>query len=164
MCLALAAVVGLALSGLATTLAGDSRSGLAARISRLSPVGYRRLILAACGSAIVIPSLAAPVGAIEPGYDRGSDFPRLTGLPLPDLPTSELPRPAGRSPTIRVRTGDSLWSIASDIAGPGASNARIAAGVSDLYRLNQPVIGPDPDLIHPGTELTPPGGTDEHRL
>ena len=53
-----------------------------------------------------------------------SEVPRLTGLPLPDLPTSELPRLEGRAPIVRVRAGDSLWSIASELVGPKASNAR----------------------------------------
>ena len=58
-----------------------------------------------------------------------------------------------------MHTGDSLWSIAADLAGSRASPQHIATCVDELYELNLHTIGPDPDLIVPGTVLTTPGGT-----
>lgn len=158
-CAAVIAAAALGLGGVAAAL--DSGTSRRPRLSRLAPASYRRLILAACGSALTLPAIATTAGAHEPDpfHDRPTQFPSLTGLSLPDLPTSEAD-PDGPDPLIiRVGPGDSLWSIATELLGPRASSARIAAHVDDLYALNLSTIGPDPDLILPGTELTPPGGT-----
>src|SRR5690348_4892894 len=45
-----------------------------------------------------------------------------------------------------VRPGDTLSGIAARFAVPG--------GWPALYAANRPVIGPDPDVIRPGTVLT----------
>jgi nucleoid-associated protein YgaU len=53
-----------------------------------------------------------------------------------------------------VRPGDSLWSIAGDLAGPDASPATIARLVNRLWELNADRIGTgDPDLVMVGTVL-----------
>jgi len=50
-----------------------------------------------------------------------------------------------------VKAGDSLWSIAANRLRPGASPARIAALVEQLWQLNAETISSgDPDLILPG--------------
>ena len=56
----------------------------------------------------------------------------------------------------RVRPDDSLWRIASLIAGPAASDAEIAELTSEIFGMNQREIGNDPDLIHPGQTLALP--------
>ena len=61
--------------------------------------------------------------------------------------------------THRVRPGDSLWSIA-DRHMPGAQPTEIDAGWRRIHRDNRAVIGPDPDLIIPGTTLRLPGRAD----
>jgi LysM repeat protein len=48
-----------------------------------------------------------------------------------------------------VTVGDTLSAIAAAL--------RVRGGWPALYAANQPVIGPDPGLIHPGTVLTLPG-------
>jgi nucleoid-associated protein YgaU len=54
----------------------------------------------------------------------------------------------------RVHAGESLWSIASDTLGPGASPARIAREVHRLWQLNHEQIGTGrPDLLMIGTTL-----------
>ena len=53
------------------------------------------------------------------------------------------------APRYVVRPGDSLSSIAVARAVPGGWQA--------LYSANRRVIGPDPDVIHPGTVLMLPG-------
>jgi nucleoid-associated protein YgaU len=53
-----------------------------------------------------------------------------------------------------VRAGDSLWSIARRLLGPGASAGRIAREVNRLWGLNRDRIGTgSPSLIHVGTVL-----------
>jgi hypothetical protein len=53
-----------------------------------------------------------------------------------------------------VRPGDSLWSIARRLLGPGASAGQIAREVNRLWELNRERIGTgNPSLIHVGTVL-----------
>lgn len=53
-----------------------------------------------------------------------------------------------------VQRGESLWSIASDVLGEGASPARIAREVNQLWELNSARIGTgDRDLLMTGTRL-----------
>ena len=53
-----------------------------------------------------------------------------------------------------VRRGESLWSIASDLLGDGASVARVAGEVNRLWELNEDRIGSGrPDLLYAGTRL-----------
>ncbi|UNX55829.1 LysM peptidoglycan-binding domain-containing protein [Georgenia sp. TF02-10] len=55
-----------------------------------------------------------------------------------------------------VVPGDSLWRIAAAHLPPGADDAAIAAEWPRWYAANRAVIGPDPDLIHPGQQLQAP--------
>ncbi len=73
------------------------------------------------------------------------------------LATRATPPPADRqSPTHVVRPGESLWTIASDLAGPQADDAEIARLWPLLHRTNQAVIGMNPGLILPGQVLAVP--------
>jgi hypothetical protein len=60
-------------------------------------------------------------------------------------------------PSNRVHTvqrGESLWSIARDLVGDGASAARIAREVNRLWELNSARIGTgEPDLLMTGTRI-----------
>ena len=61
-------------------------------------------------------------------------------------------RPGDR--THVVLPGESLWSIAQDVLGDGASVAKIARKVNRLWELNSDRIGTgDPDLLMVGTKL-----------
>lgn len=123
----------------------------------------RMLLLAACGVA-VIASVAGPATA----DDRGPVAPLdLSGLPLPDRATGgpgdhlgdradhRADRPS-RGDQVRVRPGDSLWSIAESRLGPRATVPEIATLWRRIHARNVTVIGPDPDLIHPGQLLELP--------
>jgi resuscitation-promoting factor RpfA len=55
-----------------------------------------------------------------------------------------------------VHRGDTLWGIAARHLGRGADDAEVAAEWPRWWRANRDVIGPDPDLLLPGTRLTPP--------
>lgn len=122
--------------------------GRSARPVRGVPAPMRRLLLVACGATLTA-GLAGPATA-DPG---------LAGLPLPDravggatIPTRSEPPPA----TVVVRAGDSLWALAERDLGPAASPAEVARHARRLHRLNRAVVGPDPDLIHPGQQLRLP--------
>jgi len=73
------------------------------------------------------------------------------------LATRAAPPPtAPRPPTHVVRPGESLWSIAADLAGPRADDAAIARLWPLLHRTNRSVIGADPGVILPGQVLVLP--------
>ncbi|WP_127573952.1 LysM peptidoglycan-binding domain-containing protein [Georgenia faecalis] len=69
--------------------------------------------------------------------------------------TVEAP-PAARAATHTVERGECLWSIAAQHLGPEADAADIARAWPRWYALNRAVVGPDPDLIHPGQVLLAP--------
>ncbi|RKW71648.1 hypothetical protein DWQ67_02075 [Galactobacter caseinivorans] len=100
------------------------------------------------------PSDAAPYGAAP--SDSGSGAPGYsasgTGPALPPI-WGGGPR---TSNDVVVRQGDSLWSIAQRRLGPDATAADIDREWRLWYRHNHAVIGPDPDLIHPGQLLRAP--------
>ena len=55
-----------------------------------------------------------------------------------------------------VSRGDSLWRIAARHLGPGATDAEVAAEWPRWWHANRKAVGPDPDLLLPGTRLRPP--------
>jgi hypothetical protein len=130
----------------------SGRSGGATRwlTAAFAPAGWRRAILAACGMAVMAAPFAAPgdAGAGGPGHPGGRHGPRLDGLPMPE-------RPSGRAVVV-VRDGDSLWSIAAAALPAAARSRQIARTWPRWYVSNAARIGPDPDLIYPGTALRPP--------
>lgn len=119
-------------------------------VSRVpAPAAVRRLLLAACGTALSA-GLAAPALAAQSG-------PSLAGLPFPERAVSApAHRPAAGTAT--VRPGDSLWSLAASRLPAGASATAVATECRRLYQLNRAVIGDDPDLIEPGQRLALPPG------
>jgi nucleoid-associated protein YgaU len=156
-----------------TTL--DAARGRAQRDRAGVPTGVRRLVLAACGVAVVASGVALPAHA----EDRHDDPAVLAGLPFPDRPTTlstlglafevaqaAAPRrpapPPGpeRTSSVVVRDGDTLWSIAAARL-PRAGNDAIGRACGRLYQLNRAVIGDDPDLIRPGQRLRLPDLTQE---
>jgi Tfp pilus assembly protein FimV len=67
------------------------------------------------------------------------------------------PAPAASGETHVVRPGESLWSIAKRLAGPGASAGAAARLANSLWQLNAATIrSGDPDLIHVGDRLRLP--------
>lgn len=144
------AVVGLLVAAwlwvVATAVTVEARRGRA-RVP--VPAAVRRVVLAACGVAVVA-GLASPAGAAPRG-----DAPRtavavvadaLAGLPLPDRPHG---RAAAPTPRVTVRPGDTLWGLAEDHLGSGDR-------WPEIYALNRAVVGADPDVIEPAQRLRLP--------
>jgi nucleoid-associated protein YgaU len=117
----------------------------------------RRLVLLACGAAVVAgTALPAQAASARDGAEL------LVGLPLPERAVAPATDPA--TPTVQVshpttdevyevRAGDSLWSIARAHPAPGDG---VEARWRAIWRHNHDVVGDDPDLIHPGQALRLP--------
>lgn len=122
----------------------------------------RRLVLLACGAAVV-------AGTAIPAHADGGtgDVEHLVGLSLPERAVVPATRsPESRAPTRAVarrdtgageryvvRPGDSLWSIAqAHPAGDDDVERRWRA----IWAANRDVVGADPHLIHPGQALRLP--------
>lgn len=78
--------------------------------------------------------------------------------PIPAEPgasSRSSPEPAPPEPEIVVAAGDTLWSIAAS-ADPDAGDAALLIAAQQLYDANRDRIGPDPNLIMPGTHLEAP--------
>ena len=172
---------------LVALLTGGSRlpgllgSACAHVLRRSAPAAVRRAVAVALGVGVALgstggsaaaanpaPSVAAaaapqpsalalggPVRDLAPRADRVQD-------PAPDLdwpatsPSARHARPpAGR---VVVHAGDTLWDITEEHL-PGASEAQVAAAWPAWWAANRDVIGPDPDLLHPGQQLQPPAGS-----
>lgn len=156
-------------------VAADAARGRHAR-RRGVPVAIRRMVLAACGVALVS-GLGAPAHA----DDSGARSP-LQGLPLPDRATTTthvsqvFARAAAHHRAVTtsqqhlavvgVEPGDTLWSIARVDLPANAPDAAVARRVREIHQANRSVIGTDPDLIRPGQRLRMPLPTwirEEHR-
>jgi hypothetical protein len=133
------------------------------------PSGLRRLVLAACGTAIVgtlaQPAAGAIAGVGQPGL-RPHALVRspLAGLPLPERatvgpPSRSVQHRSHRGPTaasVVVAPGDTLWSIAARTLPAQSPDAATARRWRAIYAANRSRIGPDPDLIVPGLRLRLP--------
>ena len=113
------------------------------------PAGVRRVVLAACGVALV-------GGLAQPSYAHPAHGHRslLNGLPLPDRAVAAAHH---AQPTVVVRPGDTLWSLTAADLPPGSPDRRIARRWHEVYAANRSLIGPDPDVIVPGQRLRLPG-------
>lgn len=119
------------------------------------PDAVRRALLTLCGVALSGATLATP--ALAHGNHAAAPTRSLDGLMLPDrMSGPEQPHPAATLHTVVVHTGDTLWAIAADRLSTGATPATVDRAWRLLYTANSAVIGPDPDLIHAGTELRLP--------
>jgi hypothetical protein len=124
------------------------------RAPRGVPAGVRRVVLTACGVALV-GGLAQPSYAGGPHVHRGPGHgSALSGLPLPDR--AAVP-PLAEHRRVLVHRGDTLWSLAERDLPAGSPAALVSARWHAIYAANRSLIGPDPDLIAPGQRLRLPG-------
>ncbi len=133
----------------------------------LRPAFVRSLLVVLAGGCLAQPVVQpvthhiarlADQPADPPAAERGpahrAGWALLDGLPLPGLPTGHAPAPHPR--TVEVRPGDCLWTLTEALLGPQASDAQVARAWPLLRRANLAVLGPDPDLVRPGTTLRVP--------
>ena len=80
----------------------------------------------------------------------------LDGLPFPDRGTTAETTQVSTGGHHVVQAGESLWTIATDALPPEATAAQVANSSAAWYDANRSTIGPDPDLILPGQQLTAP--------
>lgn len=97
----------------------------------------------------------------------------LDGLPMPDrapvaavaAPPVDVPPPSVAvplpghpvaGPTVVVQPGDCLWELARRHAPGATSDLDVARLTRAWHETNRAVIGPDPDVVHPGQVLTVP--------
>ena len=88
------------------------------------------------------------------------------GLPLPERPVAGAPaaeraarpttRTAGGPVQLTVRPGDCLWTLAADLLEPSPRPSDVDRAWRVIYHANHARIGPDPDLLRPGTRLLVP--------
>jgi hypothetical protein len=127
----------------------------------------RRVVLAACGVALVSATASPAVAAGAPGAGAAGHRDRparlhgaalLSGLPLPERAVAprRTPHRVSDGDVVVIRPGDSLWTIACRDLAPGASAAAVTERWHAIYAANRAVIGPDPDLIRPGQRLLLP--------
>ena len=126
-----------------TAVARAVRPGLARRVlAGVLGLGVPATVSVAAlpvASAHVIDATAQPAG------------PTRIGPVVPVAPRGAEPRTA----TVVV-PGDTLWDIARRHLPSGASAADVARAWPRWYAANRAVIGPDPDLLHPGMRLQSP--------
>lgn len=96
--------------------------------------------------------VAARSAAPAPGWVP--DRPLVRRQPSPRLVATSPPRE--ERPGVVVRRGDTLWAIARQHLGPGATDAEVAQEWPRWHQANQAVIGPDPDRLLPGMVLQAP--------
>lgn len=87
----------------------------------------------------------------EPGWAPTAPSP----APSPDS-IDLVSRGSAPPEEVVVVAGDTLWAIAARHLGARATVEQVAAEWPRWYAVNQEAIGPDPDLILPGTRLVPP--------
>ena len=133
-------------------LGDETRLRLVSRLGTEGPLSVARLT----AGTSVVGSAVADTGPASPPTSA------LAGLPLPDRtvgagPATPAPRAAvlSRPRVVVVRPGDSLWTIAAHLLGPGADDTEVTAAWHRLHAANRSRVG-DPDLIHPGQRLLVP--------
>lgn len=168
-----------ALGAAATTRRGPA----VAAWHRVTPIGIRRALLAtACTISASNPTgalaLESDRDVVVPvlhdlGPDEGDATPALPVLidlgsheeADPSAPGEETPRVAARDATAAaddvwtVERGDHLWRIAEATLvdrGEPSDDAHVLDYWRTLIDHNRSTIGPDPDLIHPGTVIRLP--------
>jgi hypothetical protein len=124
---------------------GDSTPLVTASGIRLLPgVSYSAMVLGTRGQRVRVVALT----------DRGGPLTRPAAAKRPARPGAPA---ASSSKFVVVQRGDSLWTIASKLVGPGAGNQAIEHKLVALWDLNAKRIGTgDPNLIFTGTHLRLP--------
>lgn len=160
----------------------------AAAARRIAPAAVRRAVEVALGLTVAVgalgasPALAAPGPAAPPAappaatLDWAAPVPTLDwaapaeapeAAPTLDWTASPVQEPQAAAETVTeavvVQPGDSLWDLAEqDLRERGdaaPTDAEVAQAWPSWWAANRDAVGDDPDLIQPGTHLSPPEDT-----
>jgi LysM repeat protein len=167
-----------ALSCLVARAAGRAWVTGERRVDRWGAPLARRLLLTGGSAAVAAAAAFSPAVAAPPPVDVGpvaaladdlgwgadddaatppadaTDEPSEPSIqPEPEVDAASSTAPA---PSYTVAPGDTLWAIAEHHLPAGSSAVDVAAAWPAWYAENHDVIGPDPDLIHPGQVLVAP--------
>lgn len=148
---------------LAGRLPGVAGQAAAALARRMAPAAVRRLVALALGATLatgVAGSTTAYAAPPAPGPVAASlDWP--TAAPTPELDWAAAPvaAPQVSDETVVVGPGDSLWAIAAAHLPEDAPEVAVAQAWPAWWAANRDAVGPDPGLIHPGLQLTPPSSS-----
>lgn len=139
------------------------------------PSALRRVVIAAAGASILAAPASAfaaggsasPQGAAEsaaaPAWPTDAAAESALALEWPtdsDSPGTGATTPRGASASdVAVRPGDSLWLIARRQLGSSATPAQTAAEWPRWYAANRATVGPDPNVLRPGSQLHAPVAT-----
>lgn len=139
-------------------LPGSVGRALAAAARRVAPATVRTAVEVALGLSVAVGVLGASPAAAAPG-PAGPVAPAEAPAapPAPDLDWAA--HAVAPPPAVVVQPGDSLWALAEQhLAGRGESttDAAVARAWPTWWAANRDVVGDDPDLLQPGTRLTPP--------
>ena len=98
---------------------------------------------------------ATPPSDIDPGWQPAAPVasPGLLAAPAVRAAEEAKTEEAG---AVAVLAGDTLWDIAAQAMGPGASDVEIAMRWPRWYEANRAIIGQNPDVLLPGQILQPP--------
>ena len=110
------------------------------------------IVMVAVGMSRSHPAQAETRIASSSSSSSSSSSNSGTGIILADTVSVAAVSVRAVSPAARyvVQPGDTLSGIAARLA--------VRRGWAALYAANRPLIGPDPDVIRPGTVLVLPGG------
>ena len=96
---------------------------------------------------LLVPVAGSGIALAAPG-DGGSPHPPAVSVDWPGVA-------AAHRPSIVVRPGDCLWTIAArNLDRP--TSTKVADLWPRWWHANRRLVGPDPDLIRPGQRLRPP--------
>ena len=159
---------------LAAIIVGASLGGALAPGTALARDG-RIVASTEAVTAAVSPSFApeAPAAGGGPGWAPAArsaaapapgwvpDRPLVRRQPSPRLVATSPPRE--ERPGVVVRRGDTLWALARQHLGPGATDAEVAQEWPRWHHANRAVIGPDPGRLLPGMVLQAPARAEVRR-
>lgn len=124
----------------------------------------RRLVAVTAGAALSGALAVSTTAAADVPDDlRWAPRPAATAAAEPAPAPAATAEPSPQAPSVHVVVaGESLWRIAEQhlaARGDPTHPAAVATAWPAWYAANRDVVGPDPDLIHPGQVLTPPGAS-----
>lgn len=147
---------------------------------RLAPAAVRRAVEVGLGLTVAVGVLGATPAAAASGPAEPPSAPAGISLDWPTEPAPPLeggapapsaeadveppeaapaPAPAAAVEPVVVHPGDSLWALAEQhlaARGQSTTDAAVARAWPTWWAANRDAVGDDPDLIQPGTRLTPP--------